>query len=285
MTSIPAKVIDRFKEHLGKITKVIEQAKNRDINEADTVVIVSDVLTNIFGFDKYTEVTREYAIKVNYCDLAVKIDEDLKFLVEVKAIGITLHEKHCQQALDYGANNGTEWIVLTNAINWKIYRVKFEKPIRTELVCEFNLLDIKIKNQTDLDKLFILCKEGIKKNAIDEFTQHKLLVNRYYIGAILQSAYTVEIIKKEMKKINPLIKVEDDEVTSIIKNEILKREVIDAPDAIEANDKYKKILKKIEKKKTKEKESGNLKIDNVIKGEESDDSNQDIVNEVIVSKE
>lgn len=261
MTTIPVKVVDRFKEHLGKISKVIEQAKNRDINEADTVVIVSDVLSNIFGYDKYTEVTREYAIKVNYCDLAVKIEEDLKFLVEVKAIGITLHEKHCQQALDYGANNGTEWIVLTNSIYWKIYRVRFEKPIRTELVCEFNLLEIKIKNQSDLDKLFILCKEGIKKNAIDEFTQHKLLVNRYYIGAILQSEYVSEIIKKEMRKINPLIKVEDDEVSSIIKNEILKREIIDTPDAIDANDKYNKILKKIERKKMKDKEPENTKAE------------------------
>jgi len=58
MTVIPAKVVDRIKDNLMKIQKVIEQAKNRDINEADTVVIVTDVLNNIFGYDKYTEVTR-----------------------------------------------------------------------------------------------------------------------------------------------------------------------------------------------------------------------------------
>lgn len=58
MAMIPAKVIDRFKDNLSKIQKVIEQAKNRDINEADTVVIVSDVLSLLFGYDKYTEITR-----------------------------------------------------------------------------------------------------------------------------------------------------------------------------------------------------------------------------------
>ena len=257
MANIPAKVIDRLKENLGKIQKIVEQAKSRDINEADTVVIVTDILTGIFGYDKYTEVTREYAIKNTYCDLAVKVDGHLKFLIEVKAIGITLLDRHCQQALDYGANNGTEWIILTNSLNWKIYKVRFEKPIRTDLVCEFNLLDIKIKNMTDLDKLYILCKEGLKKNAIDEFTQHRMIVNKYYISAILQSDSIIENIKKEIKKLNPIIKVEDEEVKTLIINDMLKRELLDSPDAIEANEKYNKVVKKLEKKKNKAKEIEN----------------------------
>jgi hypothetical protein len=36
MASIPAKVTGRIKENLGKIQKVIEQAKARVINEAET---------------------------------------------------------------------------------------------------------------------------------------------------------------------------------------------------------------------------------------------------------
>lgn len=70
MAAIPAKVRDRVKDNLGKIQKIPEQAKARDINEADTVAIVSDVLTDILGYDKYMEVTREYAVKGTYCDLA-----------------------------------------------------------------------------------------------------------------------------------------------------------------------------------------------------------------------
>jgi predicted type IV restriction endonuclease len=251
MAAMPTKVIDRTKDNLGKIQKVLEQAKARDINEADTVAIVSDILTDIFGYDKYTEVTHEFAIKAQYCDLAIKIDNSIKFLIEVKAIGIELQAKHYQQALDYGANYGTDWIVLTNSIVWKIYQVKLEKPIRADLVCEFNMLDIKQKNQIDLDKLFILCKEGLKKNAIDEFTQHRQIVNKYYIGAILQSESVVEAIKKEMKKLNPLIKADDDELVSIIMNDVLKREILDTPEAKESMERYIKTLKKIEKNKLK----------------------------------
>lgn len=256
MAMIPAKVTDRFRDNLSKLQKVIEQAKSKDINESDTVVIVSDILTSIFGYDKYNEVTHEYAIKNTYCDLAVKIDGVLKFLIEVKAIGITLADKHCQQALNYGANNGTtDWIVLTNGLIWRIYKVKFEKPINADLVCEFNFLDIKLKNPSDIDKLFILCKEGLKRNAIDEFAQHRMVVNKYYISSILQSEPVVDVIKKEIKKINPLIKVENDEIVALIVNEILKRDLLDSPEAIEASDRYCKIVKKLEKKKTKAKEA------------------------------
>lgn len=252
MAAIPVKVIERFKDNLAKIQKVIEQAKNRDINEADTVVIVSDVLSLLFGYDKYTEITREYAIKGQYCDLAVKSEEKLKFLIEVKAIGITLSEKHYQQALDYGANNGTEWIILTNGLIWKIYKVRFEKPIKTDFVCEFNLLEIKLKNQSDIDKLFILCKEGLKKNAIDEFSQHKMIVNKYFLSTILHSDAVIDSIKKEFRKIDPQIKTEDEEIICIMNNDVLKRELIDSPETSEANDKYSKIVKKLEKKKNKE---------------------------------
>jgi len=66
MANIPSKVIDRIKTNLGPLQKILEQAKSRDINEADTVVIVSDVLSNLFGYNKYEEVTREYAIKSTY---------------------------------------------------------------------------------------------------------------------------------------------------------------------------------------------------------------------------
>lgn len=251
MSTIPAKVIERIKDNLGRLQKVLDQAKQRDINEADTVVIVSDLLCYVFGFDKYSEITREYAIRNNFCDLAIKVDSEIKFLIEVKSIGTTLHDKHYQQALDYGANAGVEWIILTNGYIWKVYKVRFDKPIRTDFICEINMIDIKIKNQTDLDKLYILCKEGLKKNAIDEFTEHRMTVNKYYIGAIIQSDIISEAIRKELKKISNTIKVEETEISDIIRNDVIKRDLIESQEAIAANDSYNKILKKAAKDKAK----------------------------------
>jgi hypothetical protein len=47
-----------------------DATKDRDVSEADTVTIVKDLLAEVFGYDKYAELTGEFAIRGTYCDLA-----------------------------------------------------------------------------------------------------------------------------------------------------------------------------------------------------------------------
>ncbi|HCC54485.1 MAG TPA: hypothetical protein DEQ20_06120 [Desulfobulbaceae bacterium] len=50
---IPKKVSDRIAKTLGGFQKILASAKDRDVNEADTVTIVADIVATVFGFDKY----------------------------------------------------------------------------------------------------------------------------------------------------------------------------------------------------------------------------------------
>jgi predicted type IV restriction endonuclease len=88
------------------------------VNESDTVIIVTDMLCYVFGYDKYSEITSEFAVKGTYCDLATKIDGKVECLIEVKAAGLDLKENHTKQAVDYAANMGVDWVVLTNGCTW-----------------------------------------------------------------------------------------------------------------------------------------------------------------------
>lgn len=72
MPSIPSVVSKRIQSAVPKFRKILENAKERDVNESDTVTIVTDMLEEVFGFDKYSDITREYAIQGTYCDLAIK---------------------------------------------------------------------------------------------------------------------------------------------------------------------------------------------------------------------
>jgi len=69
-------------------------------------------------------------IRGTYCDLAVRIDGALALLIEAKAIGLELKDAFVKQAVDYAANQGVEWVVLTNAIVWRANKVNFGKPHR-----------------------------------------------------------------------------------------------------------------------------------------------------------
>ena len=249
MANIPAKVKERFIKTVKKYQKILITSNNRDINEADTVTIINEMLYEIFGYDKFEEITKEFTIKNTYCDLAIKIKNDVKFLIEVKAIGIKLNDNHIKQATNYGANQGLEWIVLTNGIEWIIYKMSYGKRIAHNQICSYNFLDINPRNESDQEKLFILCKEGLKKDAIEEFHAYKQIVNKFYISAIIQGTEVLDKIRKELKKTSDGIKLDMKEVEIILKNEVLKRDVIDSDEAQDAIELYKKNLKRMQKNK------------------------------------
>ena len=254
MINIPKKVSERLTKEITKFQKILATAKDRDVNESDTVTIITDMLSNVFGFDKYTELTSEQAIRGTYCDLAIKLDGKIKFLIEVKAIGLTLKENHLRQAISYGANQGIQWVVLSNGTNWEIYKIKFEKPINYDRVCAFDFSSLNARKQDDQEKVFLLCKEGIAKDAIGEFHDHIQSVNRFMLGAITLTDPVISVIRRELRKISPGVKVEDEEIENIIRTEVLKRDIVQGEAAEEAMKTVKKVQKQIARKKSVAKE-------------------------------
>jgi hypothetical protein len=181
---------------INKFQQVLKLAKDRDVNESDTVSIIKDMLAEVFGYDKYLEVTSEFAIRGTYCDLAIKINNKIEFLIEVKAIGTGLKESHLRQVIEYGANNGAQWVILTSGLIWQVYKIRFEKPINHDHVCEFMFAELDPKNEEHLERLFILCKEGLAKDAREDFHEKTLTVNRFVLGALVLSDEVISSIRR-----------------------------------------------------------------------------------------
>lgn len=239
-TTIPKRVVERLSGQLGRFQKVLEAAMHRDVNEADTVTIVTDMLADLFGYDKYTEITGEFAVRNTFCDLAVVVDDKPKFLLEVKAIGIDLKENHLRQALDYGANHGIDWVVLTNGIEWQIHRVRFERPISHDLVCTMRMQELNGRRSEDQECLFLLCKEALGKAAIEDYHAHRQTVNRFALGALLLSEPVLKVLRRELRRIEPNIKVDTNEIAGILRSEVLKRDVLEG----DAADQMKQVLRR-----------------------------------------
>ena len=240
MANIPKSVTDRLAKETRRFQRILKTAKDRDINESDTVVIITDMLSTVFGFDKYAEITSEYAIRGTFCDLAVKVDGNVKYLIEVKAIGLDLKETHLRQAVGYGVQHGIQWVVLTNGIVWELYRIKFERPVDYDLLCTLNILEMNARKKEDQDILFLLCKEGLSKDVIEEYHEHIKSVNKYVIGAILQADVGLNMLRRELRRVSPGISVDTDEIQAIILSDVLKREVVVGKLADEARTQVKK---------------------------------------------
>jgi hypothetical protein len=244
MAQIPKKVIERYLKAVPKFQRVLKGARDRDVNEADTVSIIQDMLAEVFGFEKYLDITSEYAIRGTYCDLAIKMDDKIQYLLEVKAIGLALKAAHLRQALDYGANHGVQWVVMTNGIQWELHRIRFERPIDHDLVSSFDFLELNPRKSDDQQKLFLLSKKGLNKSLRENYYERVQSVNRFVIGALVLSPGVVGAIRRELKKLASGIKVDDKEIEQILRNEILKRDVIEGDDASKAMSRVRRIARK-----------------------------------------
>jgi hypothetical protein len=240
MATIPKKVAERLTAGIKRFQPILASAKSRDVGEADTVTIVKDMLSDVFGYDKYSELTSEHAIRGTYCDLATKIDGILQTLIEVKSIGLDLKDQHVKQAVDYAANQGVDWVILTNGLIWRVYKITFAKPIDFELVVDIDFSNLTSKSERDLEHLYLWCKEGWQRSVLGEYHTQKQALSRFFLGAMLQADAVLEVIRRELRRVSPDVRIEIDQIKTVLLNEVIKREVLEGDKAIEAKKKVAK---------------------------------------------
>src|ERR1051325_1908463 len=234
MPQVPSKVASRLSAAIKRFQSIIASAKSRDANESDTVIIVTDMLSEVFGYDKYSEITSECSIRGTWCDLAIKIEGAFEYLIEVKAIGLDLKDSYTKQAVDYSANQGTDWVLLTNGEIWRVYKVTFAKPVVSELVLDIDFLQLNPKKSGDLELLYNLTREGWTKSALGEFHTQQQALSRFFLGALVVSQPVLEVIRRELKRISPDVRIQMEQIKSVLLHGVLKREVVEREKTEEA---------------------------------------------------
>lgn len=252
--AIPKKVSERLAAGIRRFQPILNDAKARDVGEADTVTIIKDMLESVFGYCKYTDVTSEHAIRGTYCDLAIKLNGTLQTLIEVKAIGLNLKDNHIKQAIDYAANQGVDWVALTNGLQWHVYKVHFTKPIHHELVVDIDFSALNAKKSADLELLYLWCKEGWAKSVVGEYYQQKQSLSPYYIGAAIMGDTVLKVIRQELRKMSPAAKITTDQILSVITSDVVKRDILEGEKADQAKSKFSRLAKKaVREKKSSDK--------------------------------
>jgi hypothetical protein len=255
MPPIPKKVAERLVVGLKRYQPILASAKARDVGETDTVTIIKDMLADVFGYDKYSELTSEYAIRGTFCDLAVKLDGKLSTLIEVKAIGIDLKEQHVKQAVDYAANQGVDWVLLTNGNRWCVYHVLFTRPIQTELVVDIDFSALNARSEADIELLYLWCKEGWQRSALGDFHTQKQALSRFFLGAMVLSDSVLEVVRRELRRVSPDVRIDIEQIRNVLSSEVIKREVMEGEKADEAKKKIAKALNKATRAAVAAKES------------------------------
>lgn len=218
--AIPNSFKERIRHNLAKYANILQKAKERNLNEADTSEIVSDIISDILGFDKYFDVINEYPIDGHYADFGIKLKEKLAMLVEVKAIGVQLSDRHLFQVATYAVNAGIEWVILTNGGIWQLYHISFTKPIEKELVAEIDFLGKQAAPGEKSLSLFLISKESLSKDLLKQYWQEKVALSPENVVRALLSETVLDRLSEKLKDMT------DYEISARDLQDVLERKVL-----------------------------------------------------------
>lgn len=255
--AIPKRVQERLVNGMKQFVPLLQQLKDRDVSEADTVTLVKDILSDVFGYDKYTELTSEYAIRGTRCDLAIKLEGKLAMLIEVKAIGLGLDDKHVKQAVDYAANEGVKWVILTNGVFWRMFEVMtLDGKIDKRLIIELDLLTIDYRKESNQDQMFPFTREGFSKGSHMEMRDKQEATSKYLIAALLVNNESVmQVLRRELRRVVD-VAVDEADVLRVLRDEVIKRDSLEGPLADKAASKVgRKETQALRKRSKKDSES------------------------------
>lgn len=218
------KAKDRIAKGLRKFRGVVDRARTANSNESDTRMIVSAVVVELLGWDPFTDLTGEYRIKGTYADFCLRHDNQLLAVIEVKAITTKLHAKHVYQAVTYAANEGIDWVILTNGDGWHLYRVLFGKPISQDLVFEVSITDDDVKPKAKTELLYLLSHEAQRKNELEQYYDKKAaLCASSVVKALLGTPMLVKL-RSEMRAATGY-RVPIDELATILVEDVIRADI------------------------------------------------------------
>jgi hypothetical protein len=190
---------DRTKAAIRRFTKPLVDLLERDANEGDTRLLVTDFLCEGLGYDKYEDLTTEYQVKGEFADYGVRIDRQLIAFIEVKRCTQKLNMRHLRQVQMYAVNEGVEWIILTNGQVWQVYHLTGGLPLIIDLALEVDLLsDDSLAHKAD--RLFHLTKEALKRRLLDDLWKAKAATAPKSLAGVLVSDVVVDAVRKELRR-------------------------------------------------------------------------------------
>ncbi|MFE0020101.1 type I restriction enzyme HsdR N-terminal domain-containing protein [Amycolatopsis sp. NPDC059021] len=215
---------ERARVAIRRFAKPLNDLVDRDANEGDTRLLVTDFLCEGLGFDKYEDLTTEYQVKGEFADYGVRIDRQMVAFIEVKRCTQKLGVRQLRQVQTYAVNEGVEWMVLTNGQVWQVWHLTGGLPVQVDIALEIDLL-ADVSTAAKANSLFYLSKEAVKRRLLDDLWKAKAATAPRSLAAVLTTEPVLESVRKEIRRrTNHNSDVE--EIERILRTEVVRPELL-----------------------------------------------------------
>lgn len=188
-----------IRRSLRKFAPQFLEAREKAVNEADTVDRLRNFFEDVLGYESTEDITRETQMKHKFVDLCLKINGTIRLLVEAKAANVKLRDRHIEQAESYASRNNYQWVVLTNGVDWHLYHLTFDEGIEYEPAFIVSL-DTEEELEAAAEKLALIHKESIRKGELDKFWEKATAMCAGSIGKALFTESVMRLLRREIRR-------------------------------------------------------------------------------------
>ncbi|WP_017587798.1 hypothetical protein [Nocardiopsis ganjiahuensis] len=211
-----AAAVDRFSGPLADLAE-------RDANDGDTRMLVADFFDVGLNFSKYQDLTTEYRTSGDSIDYAIVLDGKLFAPVEVRRIGQGLDLRNIQMSRRLAAQEGAEWVFLTNGRVWRVYHLRPDGEGHVPVpVVDIDLLDAEAHDR-NVDGLFHLTREAVEHGRLDSLRRWCEAAEAAPLAKTLLSEEVVAAVRARLREgaEHPGHLGEDDRIHRVLAEEIL----------------------------------------------------------------
>lgn len=217
-------VRERIRTAIRRFTKPLADLAERDANEGDTRLFVTDFLCEALGYDKFSDLTTEYLVRGEFADYGIRIDKQLVAFIEVKRIATKLDAKHLRQVEMYAVNEGVEWVILTNGATWRVYHLTGGLPVVIDLVIDVDLLgDATLAHKTN--GMFYLSRESLKRQQILDVWRARSATAPKSLAQVVLAEPVIAVIQRELRRRTGQ-NITTDELTEKLRQTVLRPEAL-----------------------------------------------------------
>jgi hypothetical protein len=191
---------------IKKVTQSLRNYKRKyiikrfsELDESATRLMINSFLTDVLDYEELVEIKTEYAIRGAYADYVIQVGNKKQIVVEVKSIQASINENHLRQALGYAANEGIDWLLLTNGKMFDLYRVIFGKPIGFQQIFSVDLSKIdQFKNAAPL--IAYITKKSVEKGELNKYWKKCQALDPVNVAKYLLYPEVVRFVRRQLRK-------------------------------------------------------------------------------------
>jgi hypothetical protein len=168
MDNLSQAVERRWNKHIGPAKKLIVDASKDILTQTEILDLFKNIVCNIFDFDEQSDLVDLSIVGAPSCYLGIRTQDEIKCVMELVPPSTTLKKGNLKSAIELAVRHHAEFAVRSNAIEWYILRSRCDQPDQYAEVRSFSFLELDLKNENDLESLFLLCKEAQNKTIITD---------------------------------------------------------------------------------------------------------------------